>query len=494
MSQRWYYLLCSEEFGPVTEPQIRQLLGDGTLAADDLVRPESSQTWLALSESFSVIPASVADADDLTDLSELEFSFEESRTSTRRAANRTADQSERAIRFDDSRPTTGRGPRSTEPVPAATSSAPTLPERLSLVSEGATTESQLMYFCQSFGQTMGPMTIAELAGMAETGSLTDSDLVQCGELGDWFPAGELAELAATLMLVDRMTPAPPTVASGGPHRLERVAAAELKTTAEKTNHPVETPKNAPRASEPTRTGSDSSSGAVRDRPVRKKGSPKKEKNREDALLSDIFDEVFAEEEKPARSTPSVYSAASNASVASPVASVASPSPAMAPSPLMSASAAAAASAARSSHGPTLSARKSSSGSSFEMPGKGVVIAVVLFVATAGYIYQFGMPSLSFITASPDTYPARLKAVMDEFKALGASPTQQDWKSFSESTRAEFMNYYTYMRDAGMSDPKDKVCMSAVKLMIDLTTTSFNQQDFRDKQIVKLEKLILELNK
>lgn len=491
MSQRWYYLLFSEEFGPVTEPQIRQLLDDGTLADDDLVRPESSQTWLALSESFSDISESVVEADDLTDLSELAFSFEESRTSTRRAANKTADLSERPFRFDDSRPTIGRSPDSPEPVPGLTSSAPTLLERLSPVSQGATTEAQLMYYCQSFGQTMGPMTIAELAGMAETGSLTDSDLVQCGELGDWFPAGELAELAATLMLVDRITPSPATIGTGGPHRLEMVAPAELVPAKEKTTHPVEKPKTPSKPSEQKGAGSESSTNTVRERSVRKKGNQKKEKNREDAMLSDIFDEVFAEEEKPVRSSPSVYSAASSASVASPVES---PGPAMAPSQLMSASAAAAASAVRSSHGPTLSARKSSSGSSLPMPGKGIVIAVVLFAAAAGYIYQFGMPSLSFSTASPDEYPARLKAAMEACKTLGDTPTERNWRIFSDSTRAEFMNYYTYMRDAGMSDPKDKVCMSAVKAMIDLTATSYNQKDYRDKQFAKLEKLMLELNK
>ena len=493
MSQRWYYLLFSEEFGPVTEPQIRQLLSDGTLAADDLVRPESSEKWLALSESFSVIPASVADADDLTDLSELEFSFEESRTSTRRAANRTADQSERAIRFDDSRPTTGRGPDSSEPVPSPTSSAPTLLERMSQVSQVATTQMQLMYFCQSFGQTLGPMTIADLAGMAETGSLTDSDLVQCGELGDWFPAGELAELAATLMLVDRITPAPPTVGSEGPHRLEKVAAAELMPSPEKTNHLVETPTTPSRTFEQKGPGAEASSSTVRERQVRRKGSQKKEKKREDALLTDIFDEVFAEEKKPVRSSPSVYSAASSASSVSPAES---PGPALTPSPLVSASAAAAsvASAVRYSSGPTLSARKSSAGSSLPVPGKGVVIAVVLFVAAAGYIYQFGMPSLSLISASPDEYPARLNAAMEACKALGDSPSQQNWKAFSDATRGEFMTYYTNLRDGGMSGPKDKVCMSAIKALIDLTGTSVNQKDYRDKQFAKLERLMLEVNK
>jgi len=490
MSQRWYYLLFSEEFGPVTEPQIRQLLNDGTLAADDLVRPESSEKWLALSESFSVIPASVADADDLTDLSELEFSFEESRTSTRRAANRTADQSERAIRFDDSRPTTGRGPHSSEPVPGLASSAPTLLERMSPVSQVATTQVQLMYFCQSFGQTLGPMTIADLAGMAETGSLTDSDLVQCGELGDWFPAGELAELAATLMLVDRITPVPPTVGSEGPHRLEVVATAELMPSPEKTNHLVETPKTLSRTPEQKGPGGEASSSTARERQVRRKGSQKKDKKREDALLTDIFDEVFAEEEKPVRSSPSVYSAASSVSPAE------SPGPALTPSPLMSASAAAAsvASAVRYSSGPTLSARKSSAGSSLPVPGKGVVIAVVLFVAVAGYIYQFGMPSLSLISASPDEYPARLNAAMEACKALGDSPSQQNWKAFSDATHGEFMTYYANLRDGGMSGPKDKVCMSAIKTLIDLTGTSVNQKDYRDKQFAKLEKLMLELNK
>ncbi len=462
MSQRWYYQMLGEEFGPVTEPQLRLLLEEGTLSDKDSVRHEAYHEWLSISEAFSGVL--VETTDEIADLSELAFSFEDSGSTARRRTYSTE---------------TSPGVISAEPITHGQTPAESVPAP----------ESSSLYYCQALGQTMGPIPIAALVGMAETGSLSKSDPVRFGANGDWFLAGELAEVAATLMLVDRITPAPATVASEAPHRLEMVAAAELMPAPEKINYPVETPTTPSRTSEQKGAGSETSSRTVRERQVRKKGSQKKERKREDALLSDIFDEVFAEEEKPVRLSPSVYSAASSASVASPVES---PGPATAPSPLMSASAAA--SAVRSSSGPTLSARRSRSDTSLPMPGKGVVIAVVLFAAAVGYIYQFGMPSLSFKTASRDEYPARLKAAMEAYKTLGDTPTEGNWKIFCDNTRAEFMTYYTNLRDGGMSGPKDKVSMSAIKTLIDLTATGFNQKDYRDKQFAKLEKLMLELNK
>ncbi len=500
MSQRWYYLLFSEEFGPVTEPQIRQLLDDGTLAEDDLVRPESSQTWLALSESFSDIRKSVVEAGDLTDLSELAFSFEESRTSTRRAANKTADLSERPFRFDDSRPTIGRSSHSPEPVPGLTSSAPTLKERLSPVSQGATTEAQLMYYCQSFGQTMGPMTIAELAGMAETGSLTDSDLVRFGADGDWFPAGELAEVAATLMLTDaglndadRMSFAQQERFGKTPDAGPAIAPESSKSSAETLPKPL---------SASAATPSKSMAAGTQETPVRKKNAKQTGKKVEQILLDEIFDEVFAEEDTPVR--PTANTTASNAAAMS---QSEPPMQSLVPSPMLSAPGSSGAHSLKSNpaSGSQTAARLSSPENkrspkqsrttkfSLSSGSRNILIAGVLFAAAAGYVFQFGMPSTSSGNDFASYYATRVKASIAYYSALGSTPTERQWTLFSEATRNEFKPYCDNLRSSGMSDPKATACLQAMQSLISLTEVEYKDRKVREENFATLKKEALELN-
>ena len=81
MSDRWYYQLLMEEFGPVSREYILELLTCGTLAEGDLVRSEAGGDWILISAMKDSLQASdSADSmlEEIQDLSELNFEFETS--------------------------------------------------------------------------------------------------------------------------------------------------------------------------------------------------------------------------------------------------------------------------------------------------------------------------------------------------------------------------------------------------------------------------------
>lgn len=155
---QWYYELLGEEFGPVSESSLRQLLVDGTLGPADRVRHVDSGDWIALSAASidvavddgpaeGVGDASADTSDVVRDLSELNFEFEES------AAPASA--------TDGSR------------------------KKNSAVADRQVGPSQ--YYYQFFGQTLGPIPLETLIRMAEAGRLQETDLVPHG--GRFFVAG-----------------------------------------------------------------------------------------------------------------------------------------------------------------------------------------------------------------------------------------------------------------------------------------------------------------
>ncbi|MEJ7592604.1 MAG: hypothetical protein WKF77_13715 [Planctomycetaceae bacterium] len=78
MSDRWYYQLLLEEFGPVSEEYILELLTCGTLGEGDLVRSEAGGDWMlisAMKESCQASDSSESMLEEIQDLSELNFKF-----------------------------------------------------------------------------------------------------------------------------------------------------------------------------------------------------------------------------------------------------------------------------------------------------------------------------------------------------------------------------------------------------------------------------------
>ena len=83
MSVRWYYQLLLEEFGPVPAAQILKMRDQGTLQDGDLVRSEAGGDWISIATMQCVCqslnPADSPTADEISDLSELNFVFESTR-------------------------------------------------------------------------------------------------------------------------------------------------------------------------------------------------------------------------------------------------------------------------------------------------------------------------------------------------------------------------------------------------------------------------------
>ena len=151
MSSRWYYQMLMEEFGPVTGEQLSELVTEGTLNDDDLVRRESDEKWIAISAALpslitdSGYPASQASV-EIGDLSELAFEFEDSGPTTRRSAYADTVHT-------DSLPSDGP---SGFPAGAASESAlpPQEPGELTAETYGAA-DYREEWFCESLGQIMG---------------------------------------------------------------------------------------------------------------------------------------------------------------------------------------------------------------------------------------------------------------------------------------------------------------------------------------------------
>ena len=488
MSQRWYYQLFGEEFGPVTEPQVLHLLEDGTLSPDDQIRPESSQNWVAISQSF---PGTAnGTMDEIADLSELAFSFEDSGPTARRSTYAVDEVS-------------STGP--IQPIQPARGVMPTAPE---ISNDGPS------YYCQSFGETLGPMTVADLIGMADTGSLHKSDLVRCGLEGEWVPAGDIRELDLVMALLraERVTEEAAPMSATMEKRIGAAAVAGLTAANELVEPPVGQPVVKPESEQTTqsRAGGRAAEPAVSDAaaPVRKKGKKRKGKKDDDELIDEIFDDVFAEEEEPVKPARAAYSAPIGTAVepkpptpsysSAPI-SPAAPSVSAIAANLAASSAASRPSGARlSSPGATLSSKKSSGGGmSFDFQGPGilVIVALVLIMAGGGYVYQYGMPSFSLFSASPEEYPNRVKAAIEEYKALGAEPSERQWSIFANSTRSEFMAYYKNSISGGaVTDPKTVACLQAMKTLLNLAAIGFNDKSGRDKMFEKLEKQALEMDK
>lgn len=131
----------------------------------------------------------------ITDLSELSFDFEETTPSSRR-------------------PVYGSAVLESDPGE--------LSEELELLDSLAgqiTGDGPPEFYCKPLGQLLGPMSLAELRIMAESGALAGDDLVRYGENGEWKPAGTLARLAESLHRGSSITSEPISSAPPSTRRL-----------------------------------------------------------------------------------------------------------------------------------------------------------------------------------------------------------------------------------------------------------------------------------
>lgn len=295
---------------------------------------------------------SAEEPETITDLSELSFDFEDATPSSRRPAY---------------------GSSLSEPEPVELSEEL---ELLDSLSGQITGDGPPEFFCQPLGQLLGPMSLAELRVMAESGALADDDLVRYGETGDWKPAASFARLGESLHRGSSITAEPVASAPPSTRRLfqtgykptgdsfgeegskpstptEPAVTEEVTQTVapEKTSttvaesvvvkrdaaaSPANNPAEASGAVDNSDAGSESETKAQtaesprRKKPAKKsaaarkagkksagkksagKKKPVKKRNdEEDAILNDIFSEVFADDQKTQR--PAMPPAASSGS-------------------------------------------------------------------------------------------------------------------------------------------------------------------------------------
>jgi hypothetical protein len=290
---------------------------------------------------------SAEEPETITDLSELSFDFEDATPSSRRPAY---------------------GSSLSEPNPAELSEEL---ELLDSLSGQITGDGPPEFFCKPLGQLLGPMSLAELRIMAESGALADDDLVRYGENGDWKPAASFARLGESLhrgsaITAEPVASAPPSTrrlfqtgykptgdsfgADGSkpstptepavaqevtppvaPEKTSTTLAESVIVKADATASPANNPAEPSGAVDNSDAGSESETKAQtaesprRKKPAKKsatakkagkksagKKKPVKKRNDEDdAILNDIFSEVFADDQKTQR--PAMPPAASSAS-------------------------------------------------------------------------------------------------------------------------------------------------------------------------------------
>ena len=297
---------------------------------------------------------SAEEPETITDLSELSFDFEDAAPSSRRPAY---------------------GSAHSDPDPSELSEEL---ELLDSLSGQITGDGPPEFYCKPLGQLLGPMSLAELRIMAESGALAEDDLVRYGETGEWKPAASFARLGESLHRGSSITAEPvasappstrrlfqtgykptgdsfgedssglksstpsepPVVTARTPETTPTPVAEAASVTADATvspaNNPAETSGTVDKsdATSVSATETQAAESPRRKKPAKKspvakkagkktagKKKPDKKRNDEDdAILNDIFSEVFADDQKtqrpampPAASSPSDAAAAREAS-------------------------------------------------------------------------------------------------------------------------------------------------------------------------------------
>ena len=135
MSTQWQYKLFGEEFGPVSEETLRELMANGTLSEDDPVRASGGK-WQAAGKALAIAPS---------------FS-------------------------------------------ASTTTALASDVDLNAVDPDTAAE----WYCQVLGQELGPLSFDELLRFAESGELSADDQIRFGATGKWRRVGSMGRLVAVM--------------------------------------------------------------------------------------------------------------------------------------------------------------------------------------------------------------------------------------------------------------------------------------------------------
>jgi hypothetical protein len=533
MSSRWYYQLMIEEFGPVNAEQLLELLEIGTLSDGDLVRQESSETWIPISDVRQTLLADSGNdssslSEEIGDLSELAFEFEDSGPTTRRSAYAEDVIAEVSTTSD---------PPVRTPAAAAAIASASIPSPPAIVppekSQQAREELTEQWFCESFGQVMGPMSFEELLELGKSGALDANDRVKCGERGAWKIVEHLPSVMRAVALSRTIEVDPQVVSAATQKRLGDTAlaamvngpeesaptAAPSKPATQKTTSPTSAPAAAATASvtaspaeSPKSDEAATATGSTKPASGKAKTTkprPKRSKNSkgEDKLLDEIFDDVFNDDNAP--TLPKAHMHPVGASSMAPVTAspgnlqspnsgvqnpAAAPSFAASPSPSMMSSTSNAAGLAAAAMAARPIPVSKSSGRSFDFDPKviGMFVAVLLVGAGGYYVWQSGMLTGALNgSGSFDRAGAvkTLEAGMARYKAIGTSPSEAEWKEFSVKTKLEMSALFKSVYDRAGATPQGAACLASITALMKIAGTTPDNTEAIEKHIADFEKQI-----
>ncbi|MAG94509.1 MAG: hypothetical protein CMJ48_12280 [Planctomycetaceae bacterium] len=181
MAEQWFYRLFGEEFGPVPVSSVREMIADGTIAADDEVRAGVDGSWIRANQLAESTLA--GHPQEITDLSELTLVDERSIPAPEPVRSESPSSSGDAAASVPAQSCSPEQP--VAPPPAASrpleSVAPSAPPSASQQDHG--------WFCQIDDQEFGPVDIETLVQWAADNRISPEHYVKMGQAGEWFQAG-----------------------------------------------------------------------------------------------------------------------------------------------------------------------------------------------------------------------------------------------------------------------------------------------------------------
>lgn len=497
MSSRWYYQMLMEEFGPVTGEQLRELLTEGTLNDDDLVRRESDEKWIAISAARQFVFTDFGDSAnqasvEIGDLSELAFEFEDSGPTTRRAAY--ADMVKA-----DSLPNDGPSG-----FPAGAVSGSPLPPQELAAEASAAEEYKEEWFCESLGQIMGPMSFDELIELGKSGALDANDRVKCGKRGDWKSVDRVQSVMRAVAVGSAIEVDPNVISSTTQKRLGDAASATLanprvELQLQQTTPPRAEPQPtiaAPAMDQPLQTAAaptvvkSTESDPEKAKPKNSRLNRRKNAKSEEQLLDEIFDDVFNNDSpstRPVATSLAIGTASSSAPHNS------SPRVSTVAAPVSVSSTSAVASLAAMAASQAKSSLKSA-GRSFEVNPKAIGILVVVMLVFAGgyYVWQNGLPGIAPNGNGKFDEAGAIKtlnAAMARYKALGANPSDADWKGFCQKTKPEMSALFESVYERAGATPQAGSIILAISNLRRIAGTTSDNKEFIDKNVAEFEEHI-----
>lgn len=453
MSSRWFYQLLTQEFGPVSIEQLHDLLQTGILASDDLVRSEDSTIPIPISvllnangdiatTSDSKANGGIGKMAGISDLSELAFEFEDSGPTSR---------------------------RQTYPQPPAVQSSL---ERSSLVSADPTgspheVASAEQWYCDSKGNIMGPMPFDVLIGLAESGVIDPSTGVRCGERGVWKQADCLPKLMRAIALHKSHQPDQPS------------ELVNENTTPQQ--EPTRQQEPAPTHDVPTPTPE---SKNVVPRQRRRSAAQK-----ENALLEEIFNDVFNQDVAPVKAEKSSLATTGNPQTPIIPATNAPAHPSAKATPSIAAMAGLAEAATKQS-----SARSSRSSN---INSRSIVVLVgILLLLTAGFAYWKSGNLAGVATGNGPFDKANavrtLNEAMARFKAIGPNPSEVEWTEFSSTTLPQMKTMFKSIHERAGATNEGVHCLKAIRSIMKISMATPDQKEIIDESLVDYESSMAKL--